>query len=288
MTMRDLVLLARGPKVGADLQEAEIARMPADRSQGQLAQTVRVPMDSTYLFERDSSGRYFGPPGLPAPASGTPDVPLQPYDNVLILRQPDFELEATVWVGGEVRFPGSYTLTAKDEHLDDIVRRAGGLTPQAYTEGIRFYRTVDGVGRINVDLARALADSKSRDNVVVLPYDSILVPRFQPSVKISGAVNTPGSVMWRKGADLSYYIGESGGFTYKADKGRVSVEYANGDIRTRHGSLFGHHDPVPGPGSEISVPTKDPAPNTEWITLASAVAGILSSTVALVVLLHQL
>src|SRR2546427_4471006 len=90
MTLRDLVLLARGPKVGADLKEAEIARLPEDRSQGQLATTIRVPLDSTYLFQRDSLGRYVGPPGLAFTARGTPEVPLQPYDNVLILKQPEW------------------------------------------------------------------------------------------------------------------------------------------------------------------------------------------------------
>src|SRR5207237_3221469 len=47
MTLRDLVLLARGPMVGADLQEAEVARLPADRTGGQLATTERGPRDST-------------------------------------------------------------------------------------------------------------------------------------------------------------------------------------------------------------------------------------------------
>src|SRR5213593_788902 len=73
MTLRDLMLLARGPGVGAYLKEAEIARMPEDRSQGQLAATVRVPMDSTYL-ERDSVARYVGPPGLPYPGRGAPET----------------------------------------------------------------------------------------------------------------------------------------------------------------------------------------------------------------------
>src|SRR5881296_4441074 len=91
MTLRDLVLLARGPRIGADLNEAEVARLPEDRTKGQLATTVRVPLDSTYLFERDSAGRYVGPPGLPFPASGAPEVPLEPYDNALILRLPDFD-----------------------------------------------------------------------------------------------------------------------------------------------------------------------------------------------------
>src|SRR5438309_811642 len=92
MTLRDLMLLARGPGLGAYLKEAEIARIPEDRSQGQLATTVRVPLDSTYLFERDSSGRYVGPPGLPYSGSGAPEVKLQPYDNVLVLKEPEFEL----------------------------------------------------------------------------------------------------------------------------------------------------------------------------------------------------
>src|SRR5712671_535300 len=85
ITLRQLMVLARGPKIGADLRDAEIAKLPTDRSKGQLATTVRVPLDSTYLFARDSAGRYIGPPGVPFPARGTAtDVPLEPYDNVLI------------------------------------------------------------------------------------------------------------------------------------------------------------------------------------------------------------
>src|SRR5204862_301735 len=74
MTLRDLVQLARGPKIGAYLKEAEIARLPEDRSQGQLATTLRVPLDSTYLFQRTADGRFVGPPGVPVPASGAPEV----------------------------------------------------------------------------------------------------------------------------------------------------------------------------------------------------------------------
>src|SRR5713226_8966611 len=102
MTLRELVLLARGPTVGADLREAEVARMPEDRTKGQLATTVRVPLDSTYLFERDSLGHYFGPPGLSFTGKGAPAVPLQPYDNVLILKQPEFDFQRTVVIAGEV------------------------------------------------------------------------------------------------------------------------------------------------------------------------------------------
>ena len=100
-------------------------------------------------------------------------------------------------------------------------------------------------------------------------------------------MNSPGSVLWQKGRGLDYYINAAGGFTYKADKGRVSVRFANGAVRTRHRSLFGNADPKPGPGSEVMVPDKNPV-QANWIAVAGAVTGILSSLVAMVVLLNQL
>ncbi len=287
MTLRDLVLLARGPTIGADLREAEIARMPADRSQGQLATTLRVPLDSTYLFERDSAGRYVGPPGLPFPASGAPDVVLDPYDNVLILRQPDFAFQRTVTISGEVRFPGTYSLRTKNDRLSSLFSRGGGLTPQAYPEGIRFYRSLNNVGRINVDVRRALADTGSRFNIVLQPGDSLHIPEYTPSVKVSGAVNSPGSVLWRQGANLSYYVSAAGGYSPQAQKGQVSVRFANGEVRTRRGGLFGS-DPTPGPGSEVLVPAEDPnAKKTDYVSLFGAIAQILASTIAIIVVVRR-
>jgi protein involved in polysaccharide export with SLBB domain len=287
MTLRDLVLLARGPVIGADLREAEIARMPTDRSHGQLASTLRVPLDSTYLFERDSAGRYVGPPGLAFPASGAAEVVLEPYDNALILRQPDFDFQRTVTISGEVRFPGTYSLRTKDDRLSSLFTRGGGLTSHAYPEGIRFYRTLNGVGRINVDVRRALADTASRFNIVLQPGDSMHIPEYTPSVKVSGAVNSPGSVLWRQGASLSYYVSAAGGYMQQAQKGQVSVRFANGEVRTRRGGLFGS-DPTPGPGSEVSVPYQDPnAKKTDYVSLFGAIAQILASTIAIIVVVRK-
>jgi len=285
MTLRQLLVLARGPKIGADLREAEIARLPADRSKGQLATTIRVPLDSTYLVERDSAGRYIGPPGVTFPATGTAgEVPLEPFDNVLIFRQPDFELQRTVTITGQVRFPGDYALRAKDERLSDLVQRAGGLTPQAYPEGIRFLRATSNVGRINVDLPRALKDPSARDNMILQPGDSINIPEYQPSVKVVGAVNSPGAVLYRRGAGLDYYLSAAGGFSQRANKGEVSVRLANGETRTRRRALFFSSNPTPGPGSEIFVPFRDPTQvKTDYVALFGSIAQILASTIAIIV-----
>lgn len=287
MTLRDLVLLARGPLVGADLREAEIARMPEDRSQGQLATTTRVPLDSSYLYNRDSSGRYVGPPGLPFPGKGVPEVLLQPYDNTLILKQPEFDFQRTVTVAGQVRYPGVYSLRTKTDRLSDIITRAGGLTRQAYPAGIRFVRQLDTLGRINVDLARALQDTTSRYNIILQPGDSIEIPEFQPAVKVSGAVNSPGSVLWKRGEELQYYLDGAGGLSYKADKGRVSVKFANGDVRTRHHTIFGTSDPRPGPGSEVLVPVRDTTQHTNYVATLGVIAQIIASTVTMVYIIRH-
>src|SRR5256884_940458 len=184
MTVRDLMLLARGPRIGADLREVEIARLPGDRSRGQLATTVRFPLDSSYLIDRDSAGRFVGPPGLAFPASGTAsEVLLEPYDNVLILKQPEFELQRTVTIVGEADYPGTYALKTKGDRLAGLIQRAGGVKPQAYAEGIRFYRQVSGAGRINIDLPRALRDATARDDPMLQPRDSRVRPDHHRRVK---------------------------------------------------------------------------------------------------------
>src|SRR5206468_8113367 len=63
MTLRELILLARGSKVGADLREAEIARLPTDRTHGELATTLRAPLASSALGRRAAAGTYVLPPG---------------------------------------------------------------------------------------------------------------------------------------------------------------------------------------------------------------------------------
>jgi protein involved in polysaccharide export with SLBB domain len=287
MTLRQLVDLARGPRLGADLREAEVARLPADRAQGSLAEALRVPLDSSYLAlaGRDSAGRYFGAPGVAFPQPGSaPEVPLQPFDNVLILRQPDFSLQRLVTVTGEVRFPGTYALRSKDERLVEVLTRAGGLTAEAYPEGVRFYRRAGAEGRINVDLRRALRDADAPDNVRLRSADSIHVPAFLASVTVSGAVNSPGSVLYKRGAGLDYYVSAAGGYHHNADTKRVSVRFANGEVRTTSTWLFVSNKPTPQPGSEVTVPVADPQRRrTDPVVTISAIAQILASTITIIV-----
>ncbi|HKC83894.1 MAG TPA: SLBB domain-containing protein, partial [bacterium] len=221
------------------------------------------------------------------PARGAPEVPLDPYDNVLIMQEPQFDLQRAVVVSGQVRYPGTYSLRSKEERLADVIERAGGLTSQAYPEGVRFVRSAEGVGRVNVEVPQALHDKGSAHNVILQPDDSIFIPEYQPTVKVVGAVNAPGSLLWRRGADLDYYISSAGGLAANADGKHVSVRYANGDARTRRKWLFISSKPTPGPGSEVFVPAKPLGEKVNAIALLGGIAQILSSVVAVVVVLRR-
>jgi protein involved in polysaccharide export with SLBB domain len=283
MTLRELVEIARGPIVGADLREAEVSRLPEDRGSGQLARSIMAPMDSSYLVT-DAQGGYRGAPGIAFPPAGSsPEFDLEPYDQVLIKLQPDFEMPRAVAISGEVSIPGHYTLLSKSDHVAELVARAGGILETGYPEGARLYRSLDELGRIDLDLPTALSDSASSDNIILQPGDSLHIPQYSPTVTIRGAVNSPVTAQYREGEDLGYYIAAAGGYRSDADEGRVSVRYANGQARTRSKFLFWSNYPNPGPGSEVNVPVQDPDAGIDWGAVVPPTISALGTITALII-----
>ena len=286
MTLRDLVLLAGGVQEKAYLREAEVARLPEDRTGGKLATTIRVPLDSSYLFERSPGGKYLGPPGIPADADKAPEILLKPYDNVLIMEQPDWNLQRTVVLVGEVRFPGTYALTSKGERLSNLIERAGGLTDQAYADGVAFYRKKGSLGRIGIDLARVLKDHGFRDNLILQDGDSIHLPQFSAVVDVRGAVNSPVAVAYVPGRDIYYYVSAAGGFSRKAEARLAYVVQPNGKVESiTHRFLLPDGNPNPRPGSVVMVPEKEASAPRDYSSIALAIAQVAGSLVAVIALI---
>jgi protein involved in polysaccharide export with SLBB domain len=288
MTVRDAVLQAGGLEQSADLREAEVARLPSDRRTGATAVTFRVPLDSSYIFERGPDGKYFGPPGLPAPSGSAPDVPLKPYDNVLIFRQPNWELQRQAVVAGEVRFPGTYSLTTKTEKINDLIRRAGGLTPEAYADGVTFFRANDKVGRIGIALPEILRNPSARDNLQLQDGDSIFIPRFNAVVNVKGAVNSPVAVTYVPGRSLEYYVQAAGGITRKGDIRYAYVTQPNGKVEATSGKFIFRNDPRPRPGSTVFVPERDASERRiDYLATLGTIAQLAASFVAIAIALKR-
>jgi polysaccharide export outer membrane protein len=290
ITVRDLVLMAGGLQQSALLTEAEVARLPRDRTGGRTAEAFRVPLDSSYVFARGADGRYLGPPGLPAPSGDAPETVLQPYDNVLIMQQPDWELQRSVSVTGEVRFPGRYALLNKNERLSDIILRAGGLNREAHADGVVFHRSQNAVGRIGIELPQVLRNVRHRDNLILQDGDSIDLPRYNGVVHVAGSVNSPVAVAYVPGQDLEYYLRAAGGPSARADVSRAYVTQPNGKVEAvQRRPLAPDVQPRPRAGGRVFVPERDATvtgPN--YLGAISSAVQVLSGLIAAVAVARSL
>jgi polysaccharide biosynthesis/export protein len=69
----------------------------------------------------------------------TADVPLHPFDYLLVKETPNWTGQESVTLRGEVRFPGTYPIK-RGETLHELLLRAGGLTQRAFPKGSAFTR----------------------------------------------------------------------------------------------------------------------------------------------------
>jgi protein involved in polysaccharide export with SLBB domain len=216
-------------------------------------------------------------------------VTVQPYDNVLIMRQPNWELQRTAVVAGEVRYPGRYSLKTKTEKITDLIKRAGGLTTDAYANGVIFYRTSNKVGRIGIELPDVLRNPRSLDNLPLQDGDSLFIPRYSAVVAVQGAVNSPVSVTYAPGKSIEYYIRAAGGPSLKADLGRAYVTQPNGKVETRQAHfLLPDGIPTPKPGSTVFVPEHDASYRPpDLLTNIGAIAQIGATLLTLVIALRR-
>jgi len=301
MTLRDLVLLAGGMREGAYLREAEVARLPRDRTRGVTATTVRVALDSSYLADYVRGQSYAGAPGLASPASGaSAEVALEPYDNVLIMQQPDWQLQRTVTLSGEVKFPGRYALLTKDERISDLIARAGGLTIEADADAAYFSRTRSSTAfaaqsvseqvrtRVGLDLTRALAQPRGNENLVLLDDDALHVPFRRTTVEIQGAVNAPTAITVSPGENMLYYVRAAGGASASGDTKKAYVVQPNGKIEANRRVLFVFLlRPEPRPGATVIVPIKEEADNrSERLATISIIAQTIASLAAVIAIVR--
>jgi protein involved in polysaccharide export with SLBB domain len=288
MTLRDLVLVAGGLLPSAYVSEAEVARISVlPDSTADLTELIKVPIDSSYVVDRSQGGGDGSSNG--GQLSATPEFELEGYDNVFIRSRPGFELPRTVAITGEVRFPGYYSLERKDEGIESLIERAGGLTSEAYAEGVRFFRIEHTIGdpephlaQLNVDLPAILAGSSDNRTVIMVEGDSVHVPEYIATIQVDGAVLYPTSVLYDPGQGLDYYVSNAGGYARDADSGRTRVEYANGTVKKVSGWFIFKSKPKPEAGSRVFVPAKPP-PTAGGLEFRNLIAVLTAVTTMVII-----
>lgn len=123
---------------------------------------------------------------------------------------------------------------------------------------------------VGIELDKALANPGCDADIVLREGDKIIVPQYNGTVKINGAVMYPNTVGFQKGKKAKYYINQAGGFSEKAKKSQTYIVYRNGTIAKVS------QNAKPKPGCEIVVPEKEINKMTiaEKMTIGTSVASI--------------
>ena len=137
-SLEDIVIQAGGFKEGASSKRIEISR----RIKNSDINSISAKTSEVFQVNVNKNLNFIGDKFL-----------LQPFDIVTVRNETGYEIQRQVKVEGEVLFPGTYTITNKDERVSDLVKRAGGLTPLAYSLGASLKRpgTEKSSGKNNLD-----------------------------------------------------------------------------------------------------------------------------------------
>ncbi len=242
LTIRDLILKAGGPTRIAHLLEAQLDQIEPKAA----VNRIKFPLEN--ILKGMGNGANFK---------------LDEYDRVIIRRIPEWLVGPSVEVKGEAMFPGVYTITKDSTYLSEILKLASGITEDAFLREAKLLRPTapiqsdreyerlkamrrdemtdleyeylvmkesQGVGLVVVDFNKLWINKDLTQDVVLEDKDVIYIPRAPQSVEVTGRVAKPGGVLFKRGANLKYYIEKAGGVTWDAHRRRTKVIKSTGEI----------------------------------------------------------
>lgn len=299
MTIEDIIFMAGGFKNSASLSRVEIARRVAEpyatATSESRAKIYSFSISEELTLEPNKS-----------------DFVLEPFDMVFVRRSPAYSEQSVVTVEGEVNFEGEYVMVNINDRLSNLVAASGGVTPEAYVRGARLRRfyTPEEINRassltelasvtragghsdtiiplaqiksgdsytVGINLERALADTLSSENLVLRAGDRLIIPTYNNTITISGAVYWATTTTYSKALLVKDYIRRAGGYSSAAKRKPFVIE-ANGSV------LAVSKRYRPEAGSEIVIPYKpyrEPLSTQGWIGISTSIVSMAAMIISL-------
>lgn len=287
-TVEDLIFMAGGLTEGASSARVDVSRRISDASStnasNDLAQVFTLSIEDGMV------------------ESGSNGLILKPNDIVSVRKSPSYVEQRNVVISGEVTFPGQYTLMSTNETVSQLLKRAGGATPNGNIKGAMLKRKisryeknvreevtrlatqtaskkdsldmeklqVEDIYNVGLELDKALKDPGGNYDLVLRDGDELIIPEMASTVRIQGEVLYPNTVQYVNGKNVNYYIKQAGGYTERARKTKVYVVYMNGTATVGKNAKL-------EPGCEIIVPTKPEKEGLrtgEWLAIGTSAASV--------------
>jgi protein involved in polysaccharide export with SLBB domain len=299
MRLSDLVFLAGNPLKQSYLLQAEIARA----NPGRPPEIIHANLER--VLARDTCD----------------DLALTEDDRVFVRTIPRYRLNSNVTIDGEVMFPGDYALMKENERLSDLLHRAGWFTPDAFAGGLVFLRpsisqdieklqvrgilastemtvldslnrplpklhetlNIKSLDRIIIDTDKLLSDPGSPDDVILQNGDYVYVPCRPSGIPVVGAIAANGTIAYKKGQNVEYYIKSAGGYCNSSDKKQTRLARANGLVLAGSKAFISEVKP----GDVVIVPQKI-GRDRQWLKSAATVTAIVSSLATVVLIADRM
>ena len=194
-TIEDFILQAGGLTDAASTARVDVSRRISDpgamEAPHEIAQLLSFTIKNGMIVDGDRS------------------FTLEPYDEVFVRRSPAYQPQRNVLVGGEVLFPGQYSLSTKNQRISDLVKAAGGVTDQAYVRGARIERVMTEDEKFrnrqvlelvrqkgqNAGLDMVMQDEEAADYDINQARDSVEndTVRYSVGIELDKALANPGS-----------------------------------------------------------------------------------------------
>lgn len=292
LTLTDLLTLAGGLKMEAATNRIDIFRVQIFENEPTRTVVATLEVDGNN-FQVEGS-----------------NFQLQPFDQVAVRSVANFELQQLVTLRGEVKFPGVYALIDDNEKLASVIKRAGGLTKEAFAEGAVLNRSIEETGYVVFQLEEALKNSSSNSNIIMKRGDILEIPKQKDLVEIDLSntlaaqlydtsivrqrmINVP----YTKGKSAKYYIDEyAAGIGEKGKRKYVTVRHPSGEVQRTKNFLFFKKYPRVEKGSIVRIGRKKEKPekikqeraDTDWGKVVANSIAQVTAVLSLVILVQRL
>ena len=124
ISLSDLILLAGGFKENATQNRIEInRRITSDKSNENNISEILI-------FDLDKN-------------LNNNSIIIEPFDQIIVRKNPNFHTQQYVRIEGEVIYPGKYAISSKNERISALINRSGGFKNMAYLKGATLIRLTE-------------------------------------------------------------------------------------------------------------------------------------------------
>ncbi len=244
ISIKDLIKIAGGLTISSDPQYVEVFRLGFDVGKAPSRTLIKVELNKDM-----------------EPASGS--FSLQPFDIVVIRKTPEFGLQETVTITGEVVKQGPFVLESKKYHFSDLIEAAGGFSSVAdvYNTSLIRYSEDKGLIAFNAEDAMSFKRDLQKDPIL-LDRDYIVVPRQDNIITIEPQGTNYQLAGGQKAINLTYqgagsarwYVKKfGGGFADTKNRKYFRVVHQSGIQEATKEWLFFRKHPKVKAGDKVSI-----------------------------------